>query len=303
MTAEQMGDVISISTFDGLSLVLINDDIKLLSYGNLGSPPTRFITRRGYLQDSQTEVAYVLDSRTISVELWHSPACDRQTYWTYRGELLDFLRPNRNGPMTFTIRTPNGNVRSIIVRADPGLVFPSQSDNNNWNIREGMDFLCFDPTFFDASQVVTVLSSSTQTQLVFPITFPITFGTSDVFLTTGNITYVGTWKSYPTITITGPYTRANIRHVQLGINITLSVAIAAGESRIIDLTPGSQSITDAAGNNKFSDLGVGSDLVDFALYPAPEVAGGIQTITVQLVGGVAGVSTASIRYYTRYFGI
>jgi len=299
----QSGDVIFITTHDGNSLYLVNEDVKLLAYGNLGAPSTQFITRRGYLQNGQTEVAYTLSPRTISVELWRSPACDRQTYWDTRKELHDYLRPNRNGPMIFTIQTPNGNQRSIVVRADPGLTFPSQSNNNNWNIQEPMDFLANDPTFFDAVQTVSALSSSTQTQLVFPITFPITFGTSDVFLTTGAFIYAGTWKTYPIITITGPYTRANIQHVELGINIALSVAIGAGEQRIIDLTPGSQSITDASGNNKFSDLGAGSDLVDFAIYPDPEVAGGVQTITVQLVGGTPGVSATTLSYYSRYFAL
>lgn len=303
MTIDTFGDVLQITTHDGNTLVLINDDVRLLAYGNLGASPTQFITRRGYKQNSVTEIDYLLQPRTISVELWHSPACDRQTYWDTRQALHNFLRPNRGGALTFTLRTPNGDVRSIIVRADPGLVFPAQSNNNNWNVQEPLDFVANDPTFFDATQTVTALASTTQTQLIFPITFPITFGTTDVFLTTGNFTYVGTWKSYPTITITGPYTRANIQHVTLGINIALSVAIGAGESRIIDLTPGAQSITDASGNNKFSDLGAGSDLVDFALYPDPEVPGGVQEITVQLVNGVGGVSSASIAYYNRYFAL
>src|ERR1051326_9595965 len=101
----QLGDVVSISTFDGNTLYLVNPDVRLLAYGNLGAPSTQFITRRGYLQDGSTEVAYTLSPRSISVELWHSPACDRQTYWTYRSELHDYLRPNRNGPLTFTLQT------------------------------------------------------------------------------------------------------------------------------------------------------------------------------------------------------
>lgn len=303
MSDNQAGDVLEITTFDGNNLVLINPDVKLLAYGNLGAPPTQFITRRGYRQNGATEVDFLLQPRTISVELWHSPVCDRQTFWDTRKDLHDFLRPNRNGPLTFTIQTPNGNQRAIIVRADPGLVFPPQSNDNSWNTREQFDFIAYNPTFFDASQTILALSSTTQQQLIFPITFPITFGTSDVFLTTGNLTYVGTWKSYPIITLTGPYTRAQIQHVTLGINILLSVAIGAGESRILDLTPGSQSIVDSSGNNKFSDLGVGSDLVDFALYPDPEVPGGVQEITAQLVDGVAGVSTAILTYYNRYFAL
>lgn len=301
--ATQLGDIISITTFDGNGLILINDDVKLLMYGNIGAPPTSYITRRGYRQNGSTEVDFILGPRIITAELWHSPACDRQDYWDLRKSLHDFLRPNRNGPMTFTIQTPNGDERSIIVRADPGLVFPPQANNNNWNTQENFDLIAYDPTFFNASQSVTALSSSTQTQLVFPITFPITFGTDDIFLTTGVITYLGTWKTYPVITVTGPYTRANIQHVDLGVNITLSTAILEDETRVIDLTPGAQSIVDGNGDNKFSDLGAGSDLVDFAIYPDPEVTGGLQTITVQLIDGVAGISTASLAYYERFFAL
>lgn len=303
MSQNQVGDVLSITTFDGNELVLINPDVKLLAYGNLGASPTQFITRRGYRQDGETEVDFLLQSRTISVELWHSPACDRQTYWNTRKELHDFLRPNRNGPLTFTIQTPNGNARSLTVRADPGLVFPSAGNNNNWNIQESLDFIALDPLFFNASQSTITLTASSQTELVFPITFPITFGVSGLALSTGAIAYAGTWKSYPTITLTGPYTRAVIQNVQTGVTLFMSVAIASGEQRIIDLTPGSQSIVDASGNNKFSDLGAGSNLVDFALLPDPEVASGIQTITIQLVDGVNGTSGAAIAYYERFFGL
>lgn len=301
--SDQLGDVLHIETFDGEELWFTDPDVKLLAYGNFGAPPQEFITRRGYRQNGSTEVDLLLQSRTISVELWHSPACDRQNYWDVRSELHDFLRPNRNGPITFTLRTPNGDLRSIIVRADPGLVFPPQSNNNNWNIQEQLDFIAFNPLFFNSDQSINVLASSVQTDLVFPITFPIQFGVSGVFLTTGNITYLGTWKSYPTITLTGPYTRAVIINQQTGVVIYMSVAILAGEQRIIDLTPGEQSITDANGVNKFSDLGAGTNLIDFALLPDPEVAGGIQEITIQLVDGINGTSAAELDYFERFFAL
>lgn len=300
----QLGDVIHIETFDGNELWFTDQDFKLIAYGNLGAAPTSFITRRGYKQHGSTEVDYLLDPRTISVELFRSKACDRQLYWDNRSALHDFLRPNRNGPITFTLRTPNGNLRSIIVRADPGLVFPpTEQNNNNWAIQESMDFIAFDPIFFGTEQASVTLTAETQEQLIFPITFPISFGTSDEFLTTGDLTYAGTWKSYPTITLTGPYTRAVITNQQTEAVIYLSVAILEGETRIIDLTPGSQSIVDADGVNKFSDLGAGSNLIGFALLPDPEVADGIQEITVQLVDGVNGTSTATIAYFERFFGL
>jgi hypothetical protein len=301
--SEQLGDVIHIATFDGNELFFTDQDFKLLAYGNLGAPPTQYITRRGYKQNGSTEVDFLLEPRTISVEIFRSKACDRQTYWDNRLALHEFLRPNRNGPITFTLRTPNGDLRSIIVRADPGMTFPSvEQTNNNWALDQQFDFIAFEPTFFSTDQSTIALSSTTQTELVFPITFPISFGTSTLFLTTGAITYAGTWKTYPVITLTGPYTRAVITNVQTGVVIFMSVAIAAGEQRIIDLTPGSQSITDASGNNKFSDLGAGSNLIDFAIQPDPIVAGGIQTITIQLVDGT-GASGASLSYYERFFAL
>lgn len=300
---EQYGDVIHIETFDGQELFFTDNEIRLIAYGNLGAAPTNFITRRGYKQNGQTEIDFLLQSRNITVELWQSGECDRQTYWDNRKALHDFLRPNRNGPLTFTIRTPNGNLRSIVVRADPGMVFPPQTNNNNWALQEQFDFIAFDPLFYNSAEAVLSLSAATQLQLIFPITFPITFGTSDEFLSSGVINYLGTWKSYPTITLDGPYTRAVITNVTTGVVIFMSVAIGAGEQRIITLTPGAQSITDANGNNKFSDLGVGTNLIDFALLPDPEVPDGEQEITIQLVDGVAGQSGASLSYYERFFAL
>jgi hypothetical protein len=301
--SEQLGDVIHIETFDGNELFFTGTDFKLLAYGNLGAPPQNFITRQGYKQNGVTEVDYLLQPRSITVELWRSATADRQVYWDNRKALHDFLRPNRNGPLTFTLRTPNGDLRSIVVRADPGMVFPPQPQNNDWALQESFDFIAFDPTFFNATEVELTLTAASQLQLIFPITFPISFGTSDEFLSTGAITYAGTWKSYPVITLTGPYTRAVIINQETGVTIFMSVAIGAGEQRIIDLTPGAQSITDANGDNKFSDLGIGTNLIDFALLPDPEVAGGIQTITIQLVDGVAGQSAATLDYFERYFAL
>lgn len=302
MSTGQLGDVLLITTADGNELFLTDPDVKLLAYGNLGAPPTEYLTRRGYKQDGATEVDFLLQPRTITARLWHSPTCDRQVYWDTRTELHDFLRPNRNGPLTFTLRTPDGSLRSIILRADPGLVFPAEERDNSWNVDESLDFVAFNPLFFDTDATELTLSAATQTQLVFPITFPISFGTSNEQFTTGDITYTGTWKEYPTITLTGPYDSATITNVTTGVSIFMSVAIAAGEQRIINLTPGEQSITDENGDNKFSDLGPGSNLVEFNLRPDPEVTDGIQEITITMING-DGDSAASLTYRSRYFAL
>ena len=64
----------------------------------------------------------------------------------------------------------------------------------------------------------------------------------------------GTWSSYPVVTLTGPYRFVTVQNTATDVSFTLSVAISSGQKRVIDLTPGSISITDASGNNKFGDL-------------------------------------------------
>lgn len=303
MTNGQLGDVIKLTTFDGNTVYFNDGVLTLMDYGQWGAPPTEFITRRGYKQNGVTEVDYTLNVRDIPLEIHKAAACSRQAYWDRRSELLNFMRPNRNGPMTLTIRTPDGSERSIIVRANPGFTFPPvQQQNNNFDIRESIELLAFNPLWFDDAATDLVMTAATQVQLVFPITFPISFGTSDEQFTSGTITYSGTWVEYPIITLTGPYNSATITNQATGVSIFMSVPIILGETRIIDLTPGQQSIVDGSGNNKFSDLGPGSNLVNFNLRPDPEVSGGQQEITVTMPGGTSD-SGASLSYRNRYFGI
>lgn len=297
------GDVHSIVTADGQSLFIPDGVLFLLSYGNYGAPPTQFQTRKGYRQTGATELDYSLEPRVVTLTLHRNPACSRQEYWNNRHELHEFLRPNRGGPLVLTLRQPDGAMRSLVVRADPGLELPPQPpDRNHWDVEESVDFLAFDPLWFDPEETVFADASITDTDLVFPITFPIVFGVSGVLFSTGLFTYAGTWETYPTMTLTGPYTRVTITNITTGIAISMNVAILAGEQRIITLTPGNQSIVDANGVNRFSELGPGSNLIDFNIRPNPEVANGQQEIRAEFTDGT-GDSAFELAFNTRYFAI
>lgn len=299
----QLGDVYSLETADGLRIEFDAQVFSLLSFGNWGAPPTNFITKRGYKQDGVTEIDYLLESRDLPLQIYIAPAADRQAYWDNRAELLNFLRPNRNGPLTLTVRTPDDHFRSILVRANPGATFPpTQQQDNSFSIEEGIELIAFSPLWFDSAATVLTMTAAVQQQLIFPITFPISFGTSMVLLSSGLITYTGTWRESPIFILTGPYDSVTIINEQINAAIYMNTPIAAGEQRIIDLTPGEQSVTDADGNNKYSDLGPTSNLVNFNLRPDPEIADGQQEITVSFQGGTAA-SSAQMTYRNRYFGI
>lgn len=295
------GDTLQFETADGKLLVLPSSIFGYeVTPGNFGLPSTNYITRQGYKQHGVTEVDYILGQRDFEIDFWRAPACDRVTYWANRAELVNFFRPNRNGQITFTVIQPDGSKRALMVRATPGFVFNAEQ-NNHWDIRETVSFNAFDPIWFDPALNSLSIVSSISNDLVFPITFPIQFGASGLLFTT-SITYTGTWKSYPTLTLTGPYTSATISNLTTGVSIFLTVPILAGESRILDLTPGNQSLVDGNGDDAFGDLGPTSNLVDFNLRPDPEVSGGIQTIQAILYGA-SGAAGFSISYYDKYIGI
>jgi len=99
----QQGDYIQLATNDGRVLTLPDQDYGMSVWGNGGAPPTQFITRQGYKQHGETEVGYILQKRPITLSLYRSKACSRAQYWQNRAALHDFLRPDRNGPITLTV--------------------------------------------------------------------------------------------------------------------------------------------------------------------------------------------------------
>jgi hypothetical protein len=205
--------------------------------------------------------------------------------------------------MTLTVIRSDGSKRAITVRPDPGLVLPESADREaGWFVDEQIKFVAFDPVWYDPAQNVKLIAVAAQQNLVFPITFPIQFGTNGLLYTT-TITYTGSWYEWPTITLVGPYDSATITNVTTGVTIYLTVPLASGNTRIFNTRPGQISVTDAAGNNYFSEVGPSSDIVDFNLRPAPEVAGGQNVINVVLLHGTNGVSSTTFSYYNRYLAI
>lgn len=303
-----VGDLHTLETFDGLLLYAPEGLQCFVTYGGYGAPPIEYLTRRGYLQDGSTVIDYALGDRTLSLQFYRNgDFCSRADYWAFRQQLHEYLRPNRGGPIKLTLRQGlNGN-RSIYVRPNPGAVFaPFQAGGDSWGINEPLEFIAHDPVWFDPDQNTCEGSVTTSAHLVFPFGF----GGNDNgarFGFTGNrftctITYPGSWREYPVLILTGGYQIATIEHIELNIMIQLTVSIADGEQRIITLTPGSQSIVDGNGDNKFGELSPSSNLTDFALLPVGEISGGVNTIRVTLTAPTAQTNF-EMQYYTRYFGI
>jgi hypothetical protein len=225
--------------------------------------------------------------------------------------LLDKLRPNRQ--LVNTIEAgrlrkvlPNGDIREIRAIINSGAVFNARSDGewDEYAISETVQFIAHDPIVYDPVQQseTWVIGGITNTELTFPITFPIEFGISNFINSSVNVTYVGTWLSYPTITITGPLYEPEIHNTSTGESLYIDYEIPDGSTLVIDLTYGQKTVVLDGTTNLVGTVTTNSDLATFHIAPDPEVSGG--TNTLQVIGSNGSANTAVVvSWYNNYIGI
>ena len=279
----------------------------VISYSGLGTPPIEYITQRGPFQDGVTVKDFFLGPRLIQL-LIRQEFCDRLDWWDGRAALLDAIRPNRQLTATGAVPgvlewcLPDGRRRQINTFITEGPRFEPRV-LGTWDelaFQEALRFVAHDPLFFDPIEVVSAFALGLDSDLIFPITFPIQFGSGEVSDTL-NITYVGTWKTFPTIVIVGPLENPIIRNVTTGEKLEFSIDIAAGRTVTIDLAYGVKTVVDDLGNNLIGNLSADSNLATWHLAPDPEATDGLNVITLTGLNPT-GATSVELRYFTRYFG-
>ena len=295
------GELLSLVSVDGLTLDVSEhgDAVRFLVSGGFGMPPVQQVTHRGYLQTGVTHLDTIATPRTITALMYRTPICSRADYWAARAQIEDFFRNNRGGPVTLNLRMIDGSYRSIIARPTPGPIFPpSDPAGNIWTIEESLEFTAFDPIWYNPVPALYQPAPAVRSALVFPITFPITFGFSGPEFDIGPVAYAGSMPSWLLIDILGPYTWAKIVNAVTGATLILQVPVLAGDRRTIDYR-NQLAIYDAAGVNCITDLSADSDVDLLCIQPLPTAA---QTLTVSLFDGTSE-SQVYAAIYTRYWGV
>jgi hypothetical protein len=299
-------ELVSLETADGelYSMQDGTDRIVLSTPGQMGLPPIDYITQKGYKQDGETELGFRLQPRTLSVNFRHD-GCSRDEYWQVRSAILDIVRPNRNGQMTFTFVTSEGDKRSLMVRSlNPTFPDIGSEVNFEFGFGEIFSFRAFDPLFFDPTVITGGTADQDITELTFPITFDpgvsITFDTDEAFGAIA-VSYSGTWYSYPTFVITGPFTEILITHNEIGASLLYQNSAVVNESLTIDLE--NVTIEDQDGNDMFGFLNEISNLLDLRLQPHPIVENGNNSIAFSILGSVSNQTTITMTYTNKYLGI
>lgn len=279
----------------------------LLGGDGYGMPPIKYHTSHGPFQHGETPIDFFLQPRVIQFQ-FRAQACTREKYYTLRNSVLDMLRPSRQNLNTFvpgTLRKvlADGRTRDISVFVDSGPTYAWSNENwDEWGSINTLRFIAFDPTFFDPTSASASFTFTPITNLVFPITFPIAFGTT-VINNTVSITYTGTWMVYPTIVLVGPLAGITITNETIDEMIRFNYSIPAGRTVTMDLAYGAKTVEDDLGNNLIGSISSDSDLATFHIAPDPEAPGGVNVIRALGAGTLAGATQITLEYYTRYIGI
>lgn len=306
----QAGDIIYI-TPDNREYQLITPHTPgrhVLSFQGLGTPPIEYVTQRGPFQDGETVKDFFLRPRTVQI-LERQNFCDRDAWWNGRSDILNEIRPNRQTtpdgttPGTLRFFRTDGTARDLRVFISTGPVFEPRVSNqwDEWSFQELLRFIAHDPILFSTTQTVSAFVIALDADLVFPITFPISFGAGLVDDTL-NITYDGTWETFPIITIVGPIKTPRIDNNTTGEKLEFTIDIAVGQTVTIDLTEGVKTVVDQAGNNLIGGLTTNSDLGSFHIAPDPEATNGLNVIRLR-GSEPTGATSVSLSFFVRFYGM
>jgi len=162
--------------------------------------------------------------------------------------------------------------------------------------------IAYDPIWFGPPQREDYAILITDNELVFPIVFPIVFGVEEVLADVLTLENVGSWDSYPTITIRGPMSQARIENLSTNEKLELNYEIADDELVTITTTPGNKNVTNNFDAPLLGKLTTDSDIATFHLGCHPLVTNGLNMIRVFGVGTV-GTPGFTFYWHNRYVGI
>ncbi len=285
------------------------DQFVIAGVSGTGMPPITYRTQRGPFQHGVTPLGFILEPRTIQL-LHRRNANNRDNYWAARADILNLLRPNRQSTNQLEIgvlrkiRSPDRLTRdiSVFIQSGPEFVAKRRGRWDEFSFTEIIQFIAHDPTFFDPVQNIQDLTLDIAGGAIeFALEFPFTF-ISSALSANDTITYVGTWRSYPTILLQGPMRNPIIRNLTTDEKIALTVDIAANRTVTITLEYGNKTIFDDLGTNLIGTLTTDSDLATFSLVPAPLAPLGVNSIA-NSASSLTAASKITLQWFTRFIGI
>ena len=197
------------------------------------------------------------------------------------------------------VKTPSGLGEKMLVTSVP-------APNSRAIVTRGYDNTTPLAHLASTAQIPTVVTVTAASQIaMLPTALGLVFGQAS--LADGfNVNYQGTWGSFPTITVVGPWDNFAITNVATLETISLGYNINALEIVTFDLRYGVKTVTNDQGTNLIGSVSSDSDLATFHLTPDAEITTGLADgINPIMVTGnnLTNFSGVVMEWYTRYIGI
>lgn len=215
----------------------------------LGIPDINYKTSRAPFQDGETYVSQQVDPRVLQVGIPSTLYVQQ-----LRENLMSFV--SVGDTLTLGMIHPTlGHIMLPSVYLDAELEFVFSDQALQGRRAYGLRFLAYDPCWYSTTE--TIIVSATQgDQLVFPITFPITFDSEDTISSVISCSVGGTFDVPPTIVFRGPMSYPQVRNLTTGLKLSLNCAIVSGE----EITFSNASVVDNAGLDRRAQLTIDSRL-------------------------------------------
>lgn len=273
----------------------------LESDDGFGLPGVTRVTDRGPLQNGVTDLGFRLQPRNVNLVLVKPEACPN-SWRALRQRFLEAFKPS-DSPLNLRWEFGDGSRRQIDMHFTGGLSLPwTVGDRVRPSLRDVVKLYAPDPTWYDPSENSATWTLAIQDELSFPASFPVSFG-GDVIAESVDVTYPGTWLTFPLVIFTGPIVAPKITNITTGEKLELSYTVSAGESVTIDTRYGYKTVRNNSGVNLISYLSSDSDLATFHIAADPEAADGVNTLFASGAEAVFGQTSIRVEWNDRYIGI
>lgn len=290
---------------DGEKFQLQEGHLKFVgSLAGFGMPPINHITKAGYQQDGETLVSTRYGPRSMTI-LHQAGNCSREAFYDRNLKLIDFLRHTRGGEMIFRFYSLVG-LRFLYVALNDLGETPTASDfKGALNLsaqNQVIDFFCADPVWYGDLHTYQGVRDIDQ-EWSYEAAYPNYYGYDANDVSLSNLVYAGTYKSYPTIVVTGPATSIVFNNQTTGYKIALVLVLPTGVTLTIRPTANGLYMESTNGVDYTQYLTDDSSPIYAAIMPdSVDVPGGVNNISLS-VGGTDLNTEVTLSYYDRYEGL
>ncbi len=252
-------------------------------------PPISFQEEEVPLQPGARLRRVRVSTREIDLPLRIEAVSDSEFRSTLRAWLHRFNPARGDGKLR--IVAPDGSERELICRYADGLMGEERSEIAGPYWQEMvLVFRAVDPYWYARNAVVATFVAGAVAGW-FPL-FPLRLASSSIFTDTA-VDNIGDVEAWPEWQITGPGSNLVLRNLSTGKLLSLTVALAAGETVNIDTRPGRKTVKRGNGANLFGSLSATS-----SLWPLQR---GVNSVRIELSGSTVA-SSVQLSYIPRYLG-